>query len=143
DIEHIFPLAPSDDWSGDGIRRFADYTDDEQNSHRALAQTLGNITLLEQPLADRALDASFPSKRELYARSGIAPTREVAGAGAWNTAAIAARTEARTDRFVQVWRRPAVVGIDDDNLTPILDAKKRRGWPRGWQREFDYVEYRG
>jgi hypothetical protein len=42
-----------------------------------------------------------------------------------------------------VWERPAIVGIDDDNLTPILDAKKRRGWPRGWQREFDYVEYRG
>jgi hypothetical protein len=42
-----------------------------------------------------------------------------------------------------VWRRPAVVSIDDDNLTPILDAVKRRGWPRGWQREFDYVEFRG
>ena len=37
----------------------------------------------------------------------------------------------------------AVVGIDDDGLTPILDARQRRGWPPGWQREFDYVEYRG
>ena len=34
-------------------------------------------------------------------------------------------------------------GIDDDGLTPILDAQRRRGWPRGWQREFEYVEYRG
>lgn len=33
--------------------------------------------------------------------------------------------------------------IDDDGLTPILDAQKRRGWPQGWQREFEYVEYRG
>ena len=54
-----------------------------------------------------------------------------------------ASTEQLTARFMDAWRRPAVVGIDDDNLTPILDAKKRRGWPRGWQREFDYVEYRG
>lgn len=143
DVEHVFPLAPSDDWSGDGVRRFAEYSDDEQNSHRALAQTLGNTTLLEQPLADRALDASFTDKRALYARSGVALTREVADAGAWNTAAIAERTARLTDRFVEVWQRPAVVDIDDDDLTPILDAVKRRGWPRGWQREFDYVEYRG
>jgi hypothetical protein len=36
-----------------------------------------------------------------------------------------------------------VVIIDDDGLTPILDAQRRRGWPRGWEREFAYVEYRG
>lgn len=143
DVEHVFPLAPSAEWSGDGIRTFAQYTDDEQNSHRALAQTLGNISLLEQPLADRALDASYPLKRDLYAQSDVDLTRAVADAATWGTAAIAARTAALTDRFVQVWQRPDVVGIDDDNLTPILDATKRRGWPRGWQREFDYVEYRG
>ena len=38
-------------------------------------------------------------------------------------------------------RRPS--RIDDDGLTPILDAQRRRGWPRGWEREFEYVEYRG
>lgn len=143
DVEHVFPLAPSHEWSGDGARRWADYSDDEQNSHRALAQTLGNLALLEEDLADRALDASFAAKRALYARSRVVPTREIAEAPAWGTAAIAARTEHLTDLFVRVWERPAVVGIDDDNLTPILDAKRRRGWPRGWQREFDYVEYRG
>ncbi|MCU1514767.1 MAG: hypothetical protein JWO10_1857, partial [Microbacteriaceae bacterium] len=37
----------------------------------------------------------------------------------------------------------ATVLIDDDGLTPILDAQRRRGWPRGWQQEFEYVEYRG
>ena len=45
------------------------YSEDEQNSHRALAQTLGNLTLLEEPLAERALDASFPEKRAVYAQS--------------------------------------------------------------------------
>jgi len=42
-----------------------------------------------------------------------------------------------------VWARSAIEAIDDDDLTPILDAQKRRGWPRGWEREFEYVEYRG
>lgn len=143
DLEHVVPLAPGDDWSGDGVRRWAEYSDDEQNAHRALAQTLGNLTLLEAELADRAFDAPFPAKRPIYAESAIVPTRELADAQAWGTADIAARTERLTARFVEVWERPAVVGIDDDNLTPILDAKKRRGWPRGWQREFDYVEFRG
>ena len=45
--------------------------------------------------------------------------------------------------FLRVWARPVTAGIDDDGLTPILDAIKRRGWPRGWDREFEYVEYRG
>ncbi len=143
DLEHVVPLAPSDDWSGDGNRRWADYTDDEQNAHRALAQTLGNLALIEGDLAERAVDASFPAKRALYARSEVLPTRELADAAAWGTAAIAERTEDLTERFLRVWERPAVVSIDDDNLTPVLDAKNRRGWPRGWQREFEYVEYRG
>lgn len=143
DIEHVVPLTPGDEWSGDGIRRWADYSDDEQNSHRALAHTLGNLTLLEPDLADRAFDASFPAKREIYADSSLELTREVSRTAAWGTASIAARTELLTERFMAVWERPAVVSIDDDDLTPILDARKRRGWPRGWQREFDYVEYRG
>ncbi|WP_336631358.1 MULTISPECIES: DUF262 domain-containing protein [unclassified Microbacterium] len=143
DVEHIAPLAPSDDWSPDGVRRWADLSDDEQNSFRALARTLGNLTVLERPLAERAFDASFPAKRDIYALSGIPLTTDLAEIPAWSTAAVGERTAELTERFFEVWRRPAVVGIDDDNLTPILDARKRRGWPRGWEREFDYVEFRG
>jgi hypothetical protein len=144
DVEHIFPLAPGDSWSGDGEREWSDYTDDEQNSHRALAQTVGNLALLEEHLAERAADKSFLDKRDRsYANSSIALTRELTEAPSWGTRAIAQRTVRLTERFLQVWRRPAVVMIDDDGLTPILDAQKRRGWPQGWQREFEYVEYRG
>ncbi len=143
DIEHIFPLAPADTWSGDGQRVWADYSDDEQNSHRALAQTLGNVALLEEALAERAMDATFPAKRALYASSSIPATRELAAVSGWGTAAIADRTAQLTAQFVRVWPRPASVGIDDDGLTPILDAVKRRGWPRGWEREFEYTEYSG
>jgi Protein of unknown function DUF262/Protein of unknown function (DUF1524) len=142
-VENVFPLAPGDSWSGDGDRAWADYTDDEQNSHRALAKTLGNLALLEDGLALRALDRSFPEKRALYTKSGIATTVELADVDAWGTAAIAARTLRLTELFLEVWRHPPRVLIDDDGLTPILDAQRRRGWPPGWQREYEYVEYRG
>ena len=144
EVEHIFPLSPGSTWSGDGEREWADYSDDEQNSHRALAQTLGNLALLEAPLAERALDAAFPEKRSaIYSRSSIPATRDLADVATWGTAAIAERTARLTTQFLRIWARPATVGIDDDDLTPILDAQRRRGWPRGWQREFEYVEYRG
>ncbi len=143
DVEHIFPLAPADTWSGDGSRAWAEYTDDEQNSHRALAETLGNLTLLESSLAERALDESFREKRALYEKSSIPSTRMLAHIPAWGTAGISDRTARLSIDFLAIWARPATVGIDDDGLTPILDAQRRRGWPRGWQREFEYVEYRG
>ncbi len=148
DVEHIFPPVPGEAWTGDGTRPWADYTEDEQNSHRALAQTLGNLALLELDLADRAEGLSFPAKRDtIYPRSAIAETAGLAGVRAWGTAAIAERTVRLTDQVLTVWARPkpasTSIPIDDDGLTPILDAVRRRGWPRGWEREFDYVEYRG
>ncbi|WP_460795601.1 DUF262 domain-containing protein [Microbacterium sp. GXF0217] len=144
DLEHIVPAAPGDTWSGDGIRPWSELTEDEQNSHRALAPTLGNITLLEQPLAERVFGASFPAKqRDAYARSGVDATRALADAASWGTAAIAQRTVQLTAAFVRIWARPELSEIDDDGLTPVLDAVRRRGWPAGWDREFSYVEYRG
>ncbi|HEU5222323.1 MAG TPA: DUF262 domain-containing protein [Candidatus Lumbricidophila sp.] len=143
DVEHIAPLVPGESWSGDGERVWGDLSADEQNSYRALAPTLGNLTLLEEPLAMRVFGASFADKRGAYQRSQVADTRAVAERDCWGTAEIARRTAELTDRFVQVWRRPAPKVIDDDGLTPILDAVRRRGWPAGWNREFEYVEYRG
>ncbi|MFG6502204.1 DUF262 domain-containing protein [Microbacterium sp. P05] len=144
EVEWIFPPAPSETWSGDGIREWSEYSEDEQNSHRALAKTLGNLALLEEGLAERAADRSYPVKREtVYPRSTVGLTAALAGVPAWNTAAISARSAELGEQFLALWAKPPVVSIDDDGLTPILDAKRRRGWPRGWQREWDYVEYRG
>ncbi|WP_396668286.1 DUF262 domain-containing protein [Microbacterium sp. R86528] len=142
-IEHIVPAAPADSWSGDGVRTWAELSDDEQNSHRALADTIGNLTLLEDELALSALDKSYAAKRRLYARSTVTLTAALDAVPAWNTTAIAARSTALVERFIEVWRRPGELAIDDDGLTPILDAVRRRGWPAGWEREFAYVEYRG
>ncbi|GAB3599396.1 DUF262 domain-containing protein [Microbacterium tumbae] len=144
DLEHIVPLAPGESWSGDGVRGWNEYSEDEQNSHRALAPTLGNLTLLEQGLAERVFGASFPEKqRDAYARSAVLATRVLTEAGSWGTSAISRRTEQLTEEFLRIWARPDVLEIDDDGLTPILDAVRRRGWLAGWEREFSYVEYRG
>jgi hypothetical protein len=143
DVDHIVPLVPGESWSGDGVRTWDQYTDDEQNSHRALARTLGNLALIEGERGAQVFDASFPEKRRAYAGSAIASTAALSELGRWNTTEISARSAALTARFLEVWPRPDVSGIDDDGLTPVLDAVRRRGWPRGWEREWDYVEYRG
>ena len=138
------PLLPGETWSGDGARPWTEYSEDEQNSHRALAPTLGNLTLLESALTERVFGASFPDKQtDAYARSSVAETRALASAPSWGTAAISERTQRLTASLLQIWARPALPEIDDDGLTPVLDAVRRRGWPAGWDREFDYVEYRG
>ncbi len=144
EVEHIVPTAPSATWSGDGVRVWSEYSDDEQNSHRALAASLGNLTLLEGSLAERASGLPFAEvKATAYARSAVPETRAVVGAPVWNTAAISERSARLTTDFLAIWTRSASSGIDDDGLTPILDAQHRRGWPRGWEREFEYVDYRG
>lgn len=144
DVEHIVPIMPNEFWSGDGARPWKEYSEDEQNSHRALAPTLGNLTLLEEPLTERVFGASFPEKQtQAYVRSDVNETRSLADQPTWNTAAITARTVRLASSLLQIWARPALPEIDDDGLTPVLDAVRRRGWPTGWDREFDYVEYRG
>ncbi len=142
-LDHVVPLVPGNAWSGDGVRAWHELSDDEQNSHRALASSLGNLALLETPLFERISGESFAAKAAIYSASGIPGTRDLGELPSWGTAAIAERTTRLTSDFLRIWSRSAVVSIDDDGLTPILDAKQRRGWPRGWEREFEYVEYCG
>lgn len=142
-VDHVFPPAPSDEWTGGDGRRWKDYTEDEQNSHRALAATLGNLTLVEEPLAAQVFDSDFPDKKRIYARSSISITRPLAAVDTWGTSAVSARSAELAREVLTLWRRRGPLVIDDDGLTPILDAIPRRGWPRGWEREFSYVEYVG
>ncbi|AXL12333.1 DUF262 domain-containing protein [Microbacterium foliorum] len=144
DVEHIVPTVPSDSWSGDGAREWIDYSDDERNAHRALAPTLGNLTLLEQGLSERYFGEPYTVKRATaYARSAVPETAALQSVETWGTATISQRTVRLTAELLRIWARPALTEIDDDGLTPILDAVRRRGWPAGWEREFEYVEYRG
>src|SRR5690606_19280350 len=69
DIEHIVPGAPGESGSGDGVRTWRALSEDEQSSHRARAPSLGNLTLLGQPLAERVIGQSFPGKKiDAYSR---------------------------------------------------------------------------
>jgi len=142
-VDHVFPIAPGETWSGDGVRMWRDLSEDEQNSLRALQQTAGNLALLEEPLADAAIGRSFGDKVALYARSAVPGTRALAELPAWGSGRIGDRSGSLAAEFVRIWPRAATGAIDDDGLTPILDAVRRPGWYPGWQQEFDYVEYRG
>ncbi|HWK21083.1 MAG TPA: DUF262 domain-containing protein [Microbacteriaceae bacterium] len=142
-VDHVFPIAPGEAWSGDGVRAWRDLSDDEQNSLRALQQTAGNLALVEEPLADALIGRSFADKAAFYARSDVPGTRALAELPAWGSGPIGDRSGRLAAEFVRTWPRAATGAIDDDGLTPILDAARRPGWYRGWEHEFDYVEYRG
>jgi hypothetical protein len=113
------PLAPADSWSGDGIRAWADYTDDEQNGHRALAQTLGNLALLESSSAERARRLPSQSTPVREESDGATPHAR-RGSGLGNRRDQQANRAAHC-RLPGHRARPPTVGIDD--LTPITRAR--------------------
>ena len=143
EVEHIFPAAPGENWSGDGRREWSGYSEDEQNSHRALAQTVGNLTLLEQSTRGARVGSVVPGQA-----CGLPAKRRRHDFGSRRDRVVGHRGDLPADHGAHdgvraCWPRPGLLQIDDDGLTPILDARRRRGWPAGWQREFSYVEYRG
>lgn len=140
-VVQVLPLMPAEAWNN-GTQTWSELNDDLQNSHRALAGTLGNLSLLEEELAEAAFDKSYPQFKSILSRSEIELNSSISAA-AWNTRSISERTAELSAAFIESWPRLGSKAIDDDGLTPILDAKIRRGWPAGWQREFAYVEYRG
>ena len=108
----IFPLAPGDAWSGDGEREWADYSEDEQNSHRALAQTLGNLDPARGAAGRAGARRVVPgeARRRLRRRARSPSTSELADIAAWGTAAIAERTARLTRRLpadLGATRRPS------------------------------------
>jgi hypothetical protein len=151
EIEHIFPQSPTDTWSGDGQREWASFTEEDQARHRALLNTIGNLALLEQPLnagaSNKPFTATSPAsstdpriKTTYYLKSGVSSTKALANEHVWDVAAIQARTETLTKKFLQIW--PGSSDIDDSgDLVPILDAPKKPGWYRGWKTEFEYVKF--
>jgi len=141
ELEHVFPPGPDADWSGDGRRTWGELSEAERNSLKLLMPTLGNLALLEPELLDAAASRAFAHKRVIYARSEVPATAALAALDRWDDAAITGRTASLGEAFVTAWPRPDVAGIDDDGLTPILDAVERPGWYPGWQAEFDKVQW--
>jgi hypothetical protein len=144
EIEHIFPATQSPTWSGDGLRHWAQFSDEEQATYREVLNTLGNLTLLEQPLNSRASNRSFTDKQPTYRDSTVPTTRALSGLPRWDTDAIEARTQRLTDRFLQIWAVPAVDAAESgSDLTAVLDVARKPGFFKGFKTEFEYVRMFG
>jgi hypothetical protein len=140
EIEHVFPQGPSDGWSGDEIRAWAAFMEDERSRYRELLSTLGNIALLEQPLNAGASNKSFHDKKPYYRKSRIPSTYALASTGVWDVAAIEKRAAEMTEHFLAIWHRPPIEETPGE-LVPVLDIPKKGGWYQGWKTEFEYAQF--
>ena len=118
EIEHISPV-PGRLLSGDGVSLWATFSAEKRARHRELLQTLGNLTLLEQPLNAGASNHAFPAKRSYYKRSGVRATAALADLSGWDATTIEARTATLTEELLTIWTRPDG-GADegDEHLVP-------------------------
>ncbi len=141
-IEHIFPQTPPNTWSGDGIREWASFTEEERAKHREVLQTIGNLALLEGSLNAAAGNHSFQDKKPHYRSSRLPSTRQLGDVERWDLRAIEGRSVALTERFLTIWRRPT--SLEDEaaeHLVPILDVPKKPGWYLGWKADYEYVKF--
>ena len=139
-IEHIFPQFAGNTWSGDGVREWGDFSEEERAAYREALPTIGNLALLEPELNAAASNKPFLEKTKYYEKSKVPSTKQLTGTPVWDLDGIADRTQALTRRFLEIWRRPSVAGTDDpDYLVPILDVQRKPGYYPGWQSEFEYV----
>ena len=146
EIEHIFPAAPASSWRGcEEDKPWGERSEEEKARLRELANTLGNLTLLEQPLNAGAANHSFDKKQQhYYARSHIGSVRRLMDEPCWGADHILSRTADLTARFLEIWPRPVTLAPrGDGQLTPILDVPRRPGWYPGWATEYEYAVFRG
>lgn len=143
-IEHIFPQFPGNTWSADGGAEWGYFTEAERASYREALSTIGNLALLEPALNAGASNKPFLSKTRYYQASKVPSTTQLAGIDAWSLERIADRTSALTEKFLQVWKRPTIAGMDvSEHLVPILDVPRKPGYYTGWKTEFEYVQFNG
>ncbi len=141
-IEHIFPQFASNTWSGDGVREWGTFSEVERAAYRTALPTIGNLALLEPELNAAASNKPFLEKTMYFKKSNVPSTARLAGMSAWNLERIADRTQALTERFLEIWQRPNISGADEpEYLVPILDAQRRPGYYKGWKTEFEYVRF--
>jgi hypothetical protein len=145
EIEHIFPVAPGSAWRGcEEDKCWGERNEDEKSRLRELANTLGNLTLLEQPLNAGAGNHSFNKKKQdYYHRSKIDAVQRLMTVPCWGADQILSRTADLTTSFLEIWPRPMIFPPDGGQLTPILDVPRRPGFYPGWATEFEYARFRG
>ena len=142
EIEHILPVFPRPDWVGfEGGVMWVRMDQGQLARHRELLQTLGNLTLLEQPLNAGAGNLSFPQKLPYYRRSGVAMVHYLTNLESWDPAAMEGRGTRLTQEFLEVWSVPTPTDPEHLGLTPILDIPERFGFWPGWKTEYEYVRF--
>lgn len=93
-LEHVLPQNPQTGWDA--------FTDEEAE---ALADRLGNLTLMQAGSNRDLGNAPYPVKRAAYERSGFAITRHLAQEYAeWTPQRIAARQVWMANQATSIWR---------------------------------------
>lgn len=93
-VEHILPKKRSaDDWK--------QFSEEEAND---LLWRLGNLTLLGQEYNQKASNKSFDKKKEMYLKSDISMTRELAELSEWDKEAILNRQNQLAKIALNVWK---------------------------------------
>jgi hypothetical protein len=101
-IEHVLPQRPSA--SGPWRQLFASAEERGQ-----LVESLGNLVLITQQENDRARNASWDEKKDIYARASVkapllAITRDILGEPEWRKGQIETREQRLIDMIDAIWR---------------------------------------
>jgi hypothetical protein len=93
-LEHIFPLSPSDEWQNtDELEPFTWH--------------IGNLTVLGKRLNRKAANSGFKTKRAYYARSEVKITKGIAKKyRKWSESEILDRTNSLSSQIVKTWPGP-------------------------------------
>jgi hypothetical protein len=144
EIEHIFPQAPGSAWRGcEDDKTWGERSEEEKSRLRELANTMGNLTLLEQPLNAGAGNHPFNKKQQdYYAKSKIDAVQKLRNFPCWGVDQILSRTADLTASFLTIWPRPQISTDDSDGqLIGILDVPKFSG-NDGFGPVFEYAVFR-
>jgi hypothetical protein len=101
-IEHVLPQRPS---ASSTWRQWFNSTEERSQ----LVESLGNLVLITQQENDKARNASWDEKKEIYARGNnragvLAITRDVIGEREWRRAQIEARERRLVELIERLWR---------------------------------------
>lgn len=95
-LEHILPLNPSPGWTP--------YIPSDRQKARALAQRLGNLTLLDEMLNKEASNRPFDQKKaNYYSKSKIEITKQLCTEDTWDAKRIDARQEKMASFAPAIW----------------------------------------
>ena len=92
-LEHILPQSPSPEW--------AHFGDGERDTY---AKRIGNLTLLDRKLNEKAGNVSFADKKKVFQQSKICMTNLVCDYEDWTAASIDDRQRKLAETALKAWK---------------------------------------